>query len=270
MPGRLEGKVAIVTGSASGIGRATAKLLAAEGAKVIVADVNKTKGAAVAAEIGNNAQFVRTDVADEANVKDCVDRAIAAFGQLDCLVNGAAGTSVLGPIEEVELKAHKAAMDILFNGPFLGIKHAVPHFKKQGHGCVINILSLAAIAGVGSSVTYTAAKHGLLGLTRAAADQLGPFNIRVNAVAPGWIVTPMHARGFEDPDADDETRDRILRTRFKKKQPLPRAGDPRDIAEAVAYLASDGAKFVTGQTIVVDGGLSAVTRAFDEIGPLKS
>ena len=265
MSQRLAGKVVIVTGGASGIGRGTAKLLAAEGAKVVIADIAESQAAAAATEIGDDrCIFIRTDVSREADVCACIGAARAHFDGVDCLVNGAVGSTTFGPIEELPLEAYRRDMDILLTGPFLAIKHVVPEFKIRGQGAIVNIISLAGLFGVGIGITYTTAKHGLLGLTRAAADQLAPFNIRVNAVAPGWIVTPLHSRQFEE-TVDAATRVKILRNQFTKKQPLRRAGEPEDIAEAVAYLLSDGARFVTGQTVVVDGGLSAVTRAFDEV-----
>jgi NAD(P)-dependent dehydrogenase (short-subunit alcohol dehydrogenase family) len=258
----LSGRSGIVTGGASGIGCAIVESLIAVGARVVIADIAKN-AVEVAREIDpDRCMAVHTDVSVESDIVRCVDSTLARYGELDFLVNCAAGGGAIGPIENLTLADYRASMDVLLTGPFLALKHATPHFKRRGAGSVVNIASLAGLFGVGIGLVYTAAKHGLIGLTRAAADQLAPFNIRVNAVAPGWIMTPMHHASFADvPSAD---RKPAMRRQFAQKQPLQRPGEPEDIAAAVLYLLGDGARFVTGQTLVVDGGLTAVTRAFDE------
>jgi NAD(P)-dependent dehydrogenase (short-subunit alcohol dehydrogenase family) len=263
-PGSLTGRTAVVTGSASGIGRATAQLLAKEGANLVLADIADAEGRQLADKLGNErCTFVRTDVCIEADIAASIQAALSKFGDLHCIVNCAAGGTASGPIEDLKYEDYRKGFDLLLAGPLFAIKYAVPVFKKQGHGAIVNIASLAGLFGVGLAPIYTAAKHGLIGLTKAAADQLAPFNIRVNVIAPGWIVTPMHRRGYADIAAAD--RPRVMRERFANKQPLQRAGEPEDIAGGVLYLLSDAARFVTGQTLVVDGGLSAVSRAFDEV-----
>lgn len=259
----LTGQSGIVTGGASGIGRAIVESLVAEGARVVIADVAEAKALRIAADLGaEHCVAVRTDVTLEPDIERCVGTTIARFERLDFLVNCAAGGGAFGPIEDLTLAQYHTAMNVLLTGPFLALKYATPHLKRRGTGCVVNIASLAGLFGVGLGLAYTTAKHGLIGLTRAAADQLAPFNIRVNAVAPGWIMTPMHHGRYADvPEAE---REQTMRRQFAQKQPLQRPGEPHDIASAVLYLLGDGARFITGQTLVIDGGLTAVTRAFDE------
>jgi NAD(P)-dependent dehydrogenase (short-subunit alcohol dehydrogenase family) len=262
----LAGQSGIVTGGASGIGRAIAESLVAAGARVVIADIADENARRIAAALGDeHCMAVCADVTRESDIERCIESAIARFGALEFLVNCAAGSGSLGPIENLTLAEYRTTMDVLLTGPFLALKYATPYFKRRGTGCVVNIASLAGLFGVGPGLVYTVAKHGLIGLTRAAADQLAPFNVRVNAVAPGWIMTPMHHPSFADIPATD--RDQAMRRQFSKKQPLRRPGEPDDIACAVLYLLGDGARFVTGQTLVVDGGLTAVTRAFDETRP---
>jgi NAD(P)-dependent dehydrogenase (short-subunit alcohol dehydrogenase family) len=265
MAANLNGKAVIVTGGGSGIGKGIVKALVAEGAKVGLADIARDAGAALADELGGpqNCLFVPTDVYKEADIKTLVERTAAHFGRLDGLVNSAAARSTLGPIEDISVEDYHKTMNLYLTASFVGMKHAVPVFKKQGSGAIVNISSLAGLAGIGGVIVYATAKHGIIGLTRAAADQLAPFNIRVNAVAPGWIMTPAHYGSYADVPV--ENRDAAMRKQFAKKQPLPRAGEPADIAASVLHLLSDNARFVTGQVLVVDGGLSAVSRAFDEL-----
>jgi NAD(P)-dependent dehydrogenase (short-subunit alcohol dehydrogenase family) len=262
MAGRGEGKVAIVTGGASGIGRGIVKLLVAEGAKVVFADIAEENGRHVAAELGEkNCVFVRADVANESGVRSYIDAAVARFGGVHWFVHAAAGYAA-GAIEDVTLDDYHACIDRIMTAAFLATKHLIPVFKSQGGGAIVNISSLAGLFGYPQTPVYSAAKHGIIGWTKGAATQLAEHNIRINVVAPGWTMTPAHYPAFDHVSVEE--RPEAMRRQFAKKQPLRRAGEPEDIAQAVLYLLSDAARFVTGQTITVDGGLSAVSRAFDE------
>jgi NAD(P)-dependent dehydrogenase (short-subunit alcohol dehydrogenase family) len=263
MAGRAEGKVAVVNGGASGIGRAVVKLLVAEGAKVVIGDIGEANGRQLAAEIGDkNGIFVRTDVTDEAQVKACIDTAASRFGGLHYLVSCAAAQAAFGPLETHSVEDFRGCVDLLMTGTFLAMKHATPLLKKQQGAAIVNFSSLAGLFSYGATLAYTAAKHGIIGLSKAAAEQLAPYGIRVNTVAPGWTMTPAHHQFFAE--YSDAERPEAMRKAFAKKQPLRRPGAPEDLAEAVVYLLSDGARFITGQTLVVDGGLSILSRALDE------
>jgi NAD(P)-dependent dehydrogenase (short-subunit alcohol dehydrogenase family) len=263
MTGRGEGKVAVVSGGASGIGRAVVKLLVKEGAKVVLADISEENGRQVAAEAGDeNCVFVRTDVTSESDVEASIATAASRFGGLHYLVTCAAANAAFGPLESHTLSDFRACVDLLMSGTFLMMKHAAPLLKRQPSGAIVNFSSLAGLFSYGDILAYTAAKHGVIGLSKAAAEQLAPFNIRVNTVAPGWTVTPAHYQFFADVSVAE--RPEVMRRAYAKKQLLRRAGEPEDMAQAVLYLLSDEARFVTGHTLVVDGGMSIVARAFDE------
>ena len=250
MSGRLTGRTAVITGAASGIGAGTARLFVAEGANVIVADLQIEAGQALVAELGDSARFVECNVTDEAQIAAAVDMAVSEFGSLDVMFNNAGIVGIVGKISEMPVEAWDHTMSILLRGVFLGTKHAARVMTEQGSGVIINTSSTAGILGGLGPHVYTAAKHGVIGLTKSVANELAPMGIRVNAISPGNTVTAMTAAVTTgDADALDKTNERIA-----SGSPLGYAGTPHDIAAAALYLASDDARYVSGHTLVVDAG----------------
>jgi NAD(P)-dependent dehydrogenase (short-subunit alcohol dehydrogenase family) len=259
--GMLDDRVAIVTGAASGIGAATARRLAAEGARVLLTDIQDEAGEALAAELagpGGDTAFRHTNVVDEDQVASAVAEAVDRWGGLDVIHNNAGFGGVSGPLEETTATEWHETMDVLLTSVFFGIKHAAPAMKARGGGSIVNTASVCGFqAGIGSHV-YTVAKHGVIGLTRSAALELAEDGIRVNAVCPGYIATGLAAgRAVSSVDADefDQRLDRA-RERMGDSQPMHRMGEADDIAAAVAWLASDDSAWVTGTAQVIDGGLT--------------
>lgn len=250
MTGRLEGKVVVITGAASGIGAGTARMFVAHGAKVIVADMQADAGKALVAELGENTRFALCNVTNESDVAAAIDLAVSEFGSLDVMFNNAGIIGAVGRISEMPVEAWDNTMAVLLRGVFLGVKHAARVMMPQNSGVIINTSSTAGILGGLGPHAYTAAKHGVIGLTKSVANELAPFGIRVNAISPGNTVTAMTAsvRGG-DPTDLAATNERIAAT-----SPLGYAGLPEDIAAAALYLASDDARCVTGHTLVVDSG----------------
>jgi NAD(P)-dependent dehydrogenase (short-subunit alcohol dehydrogenase family) len=246
----LEGKVAIITGGASGIGEAAARLFVAEGANVVVADMQRERGEALALELGDAALFEFCEVRQEAQVKAAVDLALDRWGRLDCMFNNAGFGGALGPIEDIPVDDFDMTIDVLLRGVFLGMKHAVPVMKKQKSGSIINTGSIAGVTAGRGPLVYSAAKAAVIHLGKAASMELGEHNIRVNSVCPGYIATPLSANTVGRPDSLIEER----LTGYEERQPIPRIGRPHDIAEMALFLASDRSTFVTGQALVVDGG----------------
>jgi NAD(P)-dependent dehydrogenase (short-subunit alcohol dehydrogenase family) len=250
MSGRLDGKVAVITGAASGIGAGTARRFVDEGASVVVADLQADAGGAVAAALGDRARFAQADVTNEDDVAAAVDLAVSEFGRLDVMFNNAGIVGVVGSIAEMRADAWDNTIAILLRGVFLGSKHAARVMIDQGSGVIISTSSTAGIVGGLGPHAYTAAKHGVIGLTKSVANELAPFGIRVNAISPGNTVTAMTASvGGGDPDDLNTITGHIAST-----SPLGYAGFPDDIAAAALYLASDEARYVTGHTLVVDAG----------------
>jgi NAD(P)-dependent dehydrogenase (short-subunit alcohol dehydrogenase family) len=248
--GRLEGKVAVLTGAASGIGEGTARRFVAEGARVVVADIQAEKGLRVAKSLGDAARFVRTDVTQESDIAGAVDTAVAEFGQLDVMVNNAGIVGAVGSIVETSAEAFDATMAVLARAVFLGIKHAGRVMLPRRSGSIVSIASTAGVQGGLGPHVYTMAKHGVVGLTKSAASEFARRGIRVNAVAPGNTVTAMTADVVA---GDPDDRDAVTET-ITTMSPLRIPGLPEDIAAAILYLASDEARYVTGQTLVVDAG----------------
>ena len=246
----LEGKVAVVTGGASGIGAATVRLFVGEGARVVIADMQRERGEALARELGGAATFVSCEVRQEDQVQAAIDAAVKRWGRLDCMFNNAGFGGALGPIEEISADEFDLTFDVLVRGVFLGIKRAVPVMRRQGGGSIINTGSIAGVTAGRGPLIYSAAKAAVIHLSKVVAMQLGPDLIRVNCICPGSIATPLAANTVGKPDSliDERLAD------FAAFQPIPRAGMPDDIAQMALFLASDRSSFVTGQAIAVDGG----------------
>ena len=254
--GRLEGKVAIITGSTSGIGKRTAERFGQEGAHVIVAGRREAEGQAIARAIGGRAAFIRTDVAREDDVRAMVAFAVDRHGRLDCLFNNAGGPAPGGGIETISLDATERAMAVLFGGVLLGMKYAAPIMMRQGSGSIINNGSVAGSrAGYAGSMVYAAAKAAVIHLSRVVALQLAERNVRVNSLSPGGIATGIFGKALGLPTERAEQTAAIIAQAFTTLQPIPRAGIPDDVADAAVFLASDESTFITGQDIVIDGGL---------------
>jgi NAD(P)-dependent dehydrogenase (short-subunit alcohol dehydrogenase family) len=248
--GSFEGKVAFVTGAANGIGRATALAFAREGASVTVADVSEQgnkETARMIEQLGRRALAVTCDVTRAEDVKGALDKTVAAFGRLDVAFNNAGvEQKKLVPTAELEEEEWDRIINIDLRSVFLCMKHEIPLMLKQGGGAIVNTSSGAGIIGIKGNPAYTAAKHGVIGLTRAAALDYAASNIRVNAVCPGYIDTPMMAR-FTGGTAEG-------RARVISEEPIGRMGQPEEIANAVLWLCSDAAAFVVGHALVIDGG----------------
>ena len=245
---RLEGKVAIISGGARGMGAAEARMFAQEGAKVVIGDLLEEEGLKVAAEIGEaggEALFVRLDVTDEASWQSAVEAAVERFGKVDILVNNAAILRTQGLLETTE-EIWDEVMDVNTKGTFLGTKSVIPEMRKAGGGSIINISSGAGITGSQRNTAYHASKGAVRIFTKSAAIQYAGENIRVNSVHPGPIDTDMLASSMEAPGA-----------RRPEDVPLGRHGRPEEVAYGVLYLASDESSFVTGSEVVIDGGRTA-------------
>src|SRR5271169_5178684 len=244
--GRLNGKVAVITGAASGIGRATAIKFAGEGAAVVIADLNFEGGEASVRDCKENAGravFQKTDVSAEAEIKALVARAIKEFGRLDIIYNNAGIGGAIGPLENISVEDWDRSQAVLLRGVFLGMKHAVPEMRKVGGGSIISTASIAGIRGFNGLHAYCAAKAGVINLTRSAAMELAKDKIRVNCICPGGINTPLiynRVPGGEE----------VLGQLMAHFQPIPRAGRPDDIAAMALFLASDDSEWVTGQEMV--------------------
>ena len=248
---RLEGKVAIVTGAASGMGASTARIFAREGCKVVIADMLDGEGRKIAAEItaaNGAASFHRLDVTDEANWKQVVEATVAEFGKLDILVNNA-GISGSAVDDLFDTAAWESIMAVNARGAFFGMKYAIPEMRKAGGGSIVNISSISGVTGQrGIHVGYNASKGAVRTLTKAAAVQHGRDNIRVNSVHPG-LMPPMRTSG--------RTADPVVRAKMLEGVPLRRAGRVEEVANAVLFLASDEASYITGVELYVDGGYLA-------------
>lgn len=254
--GRLDGKIAIVTGATSGIGKRTAELFAAEGAKVVIAGRRTEEGEAVARQIGSAAAFLRTDVTREAEIKALIDFTFERHGRIDCLFNNAGGPAPVGSIESIPAAGIEAALAVLFNSVVLGMKHVAPVMRRQGSGSIINNGSIAGTrAGYSSSLIYSAAKAAVIHISRCVAMELGEAGVRVNSLSPGGIATGIFGKALGLSVAQAEKTSELVRAAFAHMQPIPRAGLTDDIAQAAVFLASDEASFVNGHDLVVDGGV---------------
>jgi NAD(P)-dependent dehydrogenase (short-subunit alcohol dehydrogenase family) len=238
--GRLNGKVAVITGATSGIGLRTAEVFVAEGAKIVVAGRRAAEGEALARRLGANCLFRQTDVAVDEQVRDLVDFAVDKFGRLDCLFNNAGGPAQTGGIEGLEAERFDAAIAVLLRSVMLGMKYAAPHMKKQGSGSIINNGSIAGrLAGFSTSLVYSTAKAAVIHLTKCVAMELGESGIRVNSISPGLIATGIFGKALGLATEAAEKTPETIRNAYATAQPIPRAGSPDDIAYAAVFLASD-------------------------------
>ena len=250
---QLKGRVAVITGGASGMGKATVLRFLAEGARVVIADFNAQTGAdvleeAAAAGYAQAVRFIKTDVASEPDVVAMLECAVESFGRLDIVFNNAGVGGAIGPVTETTVQAWDYTMDVLAKGVFLGIKHAARIMRAQAEGgSIINTASVAALSGDAGPMVYSAAKAAVVSLGKSAAVELAPDRIRVNTICPGFIATPLADGGH--PEA--------TRERFATAQPWPDHGDGDHIAGAALFFASDDSTFVTGEALIVDGGLTA-------------
>ena len=250
MTGLLVARVALVTGGSSGIGRATALKFADEGAKVVVADVNAEGGEGTVRLIedgGGEAIFVRTDVTQAAEVEALVNQTVQAYGRLDAAFNNA-GISIEGRVHEVTEAEWDRLLGVNLKGVWLCMKYEMIQMLEQGSGAIVNMSSVWGVTGMTGETPYVASKHGVSGLTKAGALDYAREGIRVNEVCPGLIHTPMTAATLSDP---------VRRERIVSREPVGRPGTPEEVAEAVVWLCTDAASFVTGHALVVDGGYLA-------------
>lgn len=247
---RLEGKVAVITGAASGLGEGTARRFVEEGAKVILADIQEERGRILAAELGGAARFVYCDVVREDDIAASVDFAVTQFGRLDCMVNNAGVVGAIGSIMDTSAEAYDRTMAVLARGVFLGIKHAGRVMVPRRSGSIVSLASTAGVLGGEGPHVYTMAKHGVVGITKSAASEFSGHGVRVNAVAPGGTVSAMTSDVISgDPEALD-----VATKVIAEGSPLGFAALPVDIANAILFLSSDEARYVTGHTLVVDAG----------------
>ncbi|MBB3892641.1 NAD(P)-dependent dehydrogenase (short-subunit alcohol dehydrogenase family) [Phenylobacterium haematophilum] len=256
MAGRLDGKVALITGGASGIGLGTVELFVAEGAQVVAADIQDEKGAMLEKRFPGQVVYAHCDVTSEAEIEAALQKAKTEFGGLDILFNNAGISDRMTSIGEITADGWSWIFDILVRGPALGMKHAVPLMLERGGGSIINTASIAGLQAGFGPIAYSTAKAGVIHMSRVAAAQLSPQKIRVNAICPGLIATSIFGASFGLPrEVADQMAARVAEN-AAAAQPVPKAGLPDDIAQAALYLASDAAAFVSGTHLVVDGGIT--------------
>jgi NAD(P)-dependent dehydrogenase (short-subunit alcohol dehydrogenase family) len=265
---RLNNKIAVITGGCSGIGRATVERFVAEGARVLLADIQDETGHAIAAEYKGQVVYRNCDVTRESDIAATMDAAVAAFGGLDIVFNNAGAGGARVSIEDITGEAWDQTHALLLRSVALGIRYAVPHMKARGGGAIVNTASIAGMQAGWSQIAYAVAKAGVIHLTKVAAADLARHNIRVNAICPGYIVTNIFAAGTNlPPDAVARVNEAIAAT-APKSQPVPVAGSPYHIADACVFLSSAEAAFVNGTHLVVDGGITVGPRhAWDPESP---
>ena len=246
----FEGKVAVITGAANGIGRSCAELFIERGGSLVLGDIDLDEGLKLQAELGDRALFLEANVRDLAAVQALADRAVSHFGGLDILINNAA-VALNGVVDEIDEDRWQAVIDTNLTGFWRGMKACVPHMRRRGSGSIVNMSSVQGLRAFKGWPAYAAAKGAINALTVQTAADLAPAGIRVNAVAPGTIMTPMNEKIFAAMDDPSELIDR-----WNKAHPIGRFGYPNEVAETVAFLASDRSSFITGEILRVDGGLA--------------
>lgn len=250
---RLNGKTALITGGASGIGAATVRLFVEEGARVLIADMQSERGEALAAQLGDAAVFCRVDVTREDDIRRAVGEAVRQWGRLDCMYNNAGFGGALGSIGTTTVEEFDLTFDVLLKSVFLGIKHAAPVMRAQRSGSIISTASVAGLKTGESPHLYSVAKAAVIHLTRSVALELGEHGIRVNCICPGIVATPLAAGSANASDAALEK----LAGALARSQAMGRVGQPEDIARAALFLAGDESEWITGHAQVVDGGAFA-------------
>ena len=253
---RFSGKTVVITGAASGIGAETARLFASEGATVFASDINDESGDILVAETQGDVRYRHCDVCKVSDIQDLMDRAATETGGIDVLFNNAGAGGARPDISEISPEEWDRTMDLLLRSVAMGIRYAVPHMKGRRGANIVNVSSVAAIGPGYSPTAYAVAKAGVLHLTKCAATDLAQHGIRVNAVQPGFINTNIFTAALDIPEELASTAKAAIAQMSSNAQPVARGGMPRDIAEAVAFLASDAASFMTGSSMIVDGGLT--------------
>ena len=261
MSRRLQDKIAFITGACSGIGLATAERFVAEGACVLAADIQDEAGAALEARFPDRLKYAHCDVTQPAQIRSAIERAVAEFGGLDIVFNNAGAGGQRGGMEEMTLEGWDHTMNLLLRSVMAGTMYALPHLKARGGGAIVNTASISALASGYAPVAYSTAKAAVLHFSKVTAADLARHRIRVNAVIPGFIATGIFGAGFGLDRNASQQMAATLTERGGSLQPAGRVGRPEDIAEAVLYLASDAAGFVTGTHLLVDGGMTVGTRA---------
>ena len=271
MSGRLEGKVAVITGAASGIGAATAKMFVEHGARVVLGDIQDEAGEGLAAALGGASQaiFRHCNVTEEAEVQALVEAAVSEFGQIDVIFNCAGIVGAVGPMSTTPADEWKLTIDIMVNGVFYGMKHASRYMKEAGSGSIISMSSTAGVMGGLGPHAYTAAKHAVVGMTKNLAAEVGGCGVRVNCIAPAAMATPMVA---DVVTGDHRNLDETINTLAGLSPLKGRAGLAQDVANAALWLASDESGYTSGLTLTVDAGLTtgstAEPPAFAEYAPM--
>ena len=271
MSGRLEGKVAVITGAASGIGAATAKTYVDHGARVVLGDIQDEAGESMAAALGGagHAIFRHCNVTNEAEVEALVKAAVAEFGKIDIIFNCAGMVGALGPMSTTPAEEWKLTIDIMINGVFYGMKHASRHMKEAGSGSIISMSSTAGVMGGLGPHAYAAAKHAVVGMTKNLAAEVGGCGVRVNCIAPAAMATPMVA---DVVTGDHQNLDETITTLADLSPLKGRAGLAQDVANAALWLASDESGYTSGLTLTVDAGVTtgstAEPPAFAEYAPM--
>lgn len=253
---RFDGKTVVITGAASGIGAEAARLFASEGALVFASDIDDAGGAALAKEAGGDIRYRHCDVSSVEDIRRLMDGAAQETGGIDIVFNNAGAGGARPSIDEIEPDEWDRTMDLLLRSVALGIRYAVPHMKGRKGANIVNVSSVAAVGPGYSPTAYAVAKAGVLHLTKCAATDLAQHGIRVNAVQPGFINTNIFTSSMGMEDDMARTAKAVIAQMSSHAQPVMRGGQPRDIAEAVAFLASDAASFMTGTSMLVDGGLT--------------
>lgn len=253
---RFAGKIAVVTGAASGIGKAAVLKLASEGAHVFAADIDEAGGRALAEQSNGRIEFIRCDVTDPASIEALMNEAAARGGGIDIVFNNAAAGGDRAPIDEITPEGWDMSMNLILRSVAMGIRYASPHMKGRKGASIVNTASVAALGAGYSPTAYAVAKAGVLHLTKVAATDLAQYGIRVNAICPGFINTNIFTSSLEVPDESKDAAKAIIADMSAHAQPVARGGQPEDIANAVAYLASEEASFMTGTHMLVDGGLT--------------